>query len=384
MKLAYLAFTNTGEALAKRIAEAIGGTVSRCNQPEGHREWTRRNFEKSEGLVFVGAAGIAVRSIAPFLKSKAEDPAVVAVDECGKFAISLVSGHLGGANELAERIAEAIGAIPVITTATDRHGIFAVDDWARRNGCVVAEKERIVQISSALLAGETVDFYSDYPIAGAVPEGIRFHLVTEEGGGSGSAAEAVEAAPRTEAASVSEERGGMESAAGQDSEGRNSEDVPGKIGEGRLCVELGYHRRIPGALHLLPKAVFLGVGCRKGIFQEMLESGFRDFTKETGLDLATVCGVASIDLKKNEEALILFGRNHGWEFRTWPAEELAALEGDFTPSEFVASVTGVDNVCERSALRAAGPDGRVVIRKYAKYGATFAAAEKAMDFSWEK
>ncbi len=347
MKLAYLAFTNTGKALAERIAEKIGGTVSRCNQPESHREWTERNFRESDGLVFVGAAGIAVRSIAPFLKSKAEDPAVVVVDECGKFSISLVSGHLGGANELAERIAEAIGATAVVTTATDRHGIFAVDDWARKQGCIVAETDRILRISSALLAGKTIDFYSEYPVGGEVPAGIRFHRM--------------------------------------EGDGRPAEEIAGTEGTaagGKLCVELGRSRRFPEALHLLPKSIYLGAGCRKGIFPEMLESAFREFLKETGLDPQTVCGVGSIDLKKNEEALILFGRNHGWEFRTWPSEELEALEGDFTKSDFVASVAGVDNVCERSALRFAGPGGRVVIRKYAKYGATFAAAEKAMEFQW--
>ncbi len=336
MKLAYLAFTNTGKALAERIAEKIGGTVSRCNQPEGHREWTERNFRESDGLVFVGAAGIAVRSIAPFLKSKAEDPAVVVVDECGKFAISLVSGHLGGANELAERIAGAIGAVPVVTTATDRHGVFAVDDWARRQGCIVAEPERILPVSSALLAGKKVDFYSEEPVSGQVPEGICFW---QKG----------EAAERP---------------------------------KGRLLVELGRDPQFPNALHLLPKNIVLGIGCRKGVPAEQLETGFRTFLEETGLDPRRICGAASIDLKKEEPGILEFCKVRGWSYETWPAAELTALEGDFTKSEFVASVTGVDNVCERSALRSAGDGGRLVIRKYAENGVTFAAAEKAVRLTW--
>lgn len=101
----------------------------------------------------MGAVGIAVRAIAPHCKSKATDPAVVVLDECGRFAVPLLSGHLGGANALARALAEACGAIPVITTATDANGVFAVDEWAKAQGCAVLEPERIKLVSGALLAG---------------------------------------------------------------------------------------------------------------------------------------------------------------------------------------------------------------------------------------
>ena len=97
---------------------------------ESMKEWTKRRFEDSDAIVFIGACGIAVRSIAPFVKSKKIDPAVVVVDEQGKFAISLLSGHIGGANELAEEVAEIVHGQPVVTTATDLNGKFAVDVFA--------------------------------------------------------------------------------------------------------------------------------------------------------------------------------------------------------------------------------------------------------------
>ena len=97
---------------------------------------TAAQFAQSDALVFVGAVGIAVRAIAPHCRSKATDPAVVVLDECGRFAIPLLSGHLGGANDLARRLAKACGAVPVITTATDANGVFAVDEWAKHQHCL--------------------------------------------------------------------------------------------------------------------------------------------------------------------------------------------------------------------------------------------------------
>lgn len=125
MTRAYLAFTDTGLVLAKRLAAALPGSVARCGRDgDSLAEWASAQFVQSDALIFVGAAGIAVRAIAPHCKSKTTDPAVVVVDECGRFAVPILSGHLGGANDLARAIATVCGAVPVITTATDAHGIL--------------------------------------------------------------------------------------------------------------------------------------------------------------------------------------------------------------------------------------------------------------------
>ena len=139
MSRAYLAFTAKGEALARRLAEALPGSVSRCGGDVTLKGWTAEHFAQDEALIFVGAVGIAVRAIAPHCKSKTTDPAVVVVDECGRFAVPILSGHLGGANDLARAIAAVCGAVPVITTATDANGLFAVDEWAKAQGCAVLE-----------------------------------------------------------------------------------------------------------------------------------------------------------------------------------------------------------------------------------------------------
>ncbi|WP_368163163.1 cobalamin biosynthesis central domain-containing protein, partial [Collinsella aerofaciens] len=136
------------------------------------RTWTALAWEASDALLFVGAAGIAVRAIAPHVASKATDSAVVVIDEAGRFAVPLLSGHLGGANELAQTVARAAGAIPVITTATDVRGVWAVDTWARCAGLAVSNPEAIKRVSARLLSGGRVALYSDMPISGQPPEGV--------------------------------------------------------------------------------------------------------------------------------------------------------------------------------------------------------------------
>ena len=154
MTCAYIAFTARGLALAQQLAAACPGSVTRGGA-DGVRltDWTAAQFAQSDALIFVGAAGIAVRAIAPHCRSKVADPAVVVVDEGGNFAVPLLSGHLGGANALARALAGICGAVPVITTATDVNGLFAVDLWAKAQNCAVLEPERIKRVSGALLPG---------------------------------------------------------------------------------------------------------------------------------------------------------------------------------------------------------------------------------------
>ena len=157
MTRAYLAFTEKGLALAQKLASALPGTVDRCGHGgPGLADWAAEQFAHADALIFVGAVGIAVRAIAPHCRNKAVDPAVVVLDECGHFAVPILSGHLGGANDLARALAAVCGAVPVITTATDANGVFAVDAWARHQNCAVLEPERIKRVSSRLLAGGPV------------------------------------------------------------------------------------------------------------------------------------------------------------------------------------------------------------------------------------
>lgn len=146
MNIRLICFTSAGARVCERIRNNLAALGHECEgykkgsfsggeglseTPLSLKEWTGDSFSSQDALIFVGAVGIAVRAIAPFVKSKAADPACIAVDEKGLYVIPLLSGHIGGANELAEELAQGLGALAVITTATDLNGIFAVDQWAR-------------------------------------------------------------------------------------------------------------------------------------------------------------------------------------------------------------------------------------------------------------
>lgn len=161
MKIGMICFTARGTAICRLLCRRFRDTGTECTgyvpqrfwkpeweaegikpQDKSLSEWTGSMFGQKRALVFIGAAGIAVRAIAPFVRDKMTDPPVVAVDEAGHFCIPLLSGHVGGANELAERMACWLQGIPVITTATDINGIFAVDVFAARRGLCITDRKR--------------------------------------------------------------------------------------------------------------------------------------------------------------------------------------------------------------------------------------------------
>lgn len=312
-----LTFSARGAALGERLRVWFSRQgdeieVERC--PAGGLDaWTRARFDRVDGLIFVGSCGLALRAVAPYVVSKMTDPAVVVLDERGTFSVSLLSGHLGGANRLAQTVAQAVGAVPVITTATDRAGVFAVDTWAKEQGLVIANPTRIKTVSARLLAGESVTLASDVTLSYRTP--------------------------RTQPNSTQ----------GQ----TQSDEEP---------------------LRLVPPVLTLGVGCRKGILQATVEESVARFLAEGGVHPAALKQVCTIDLKAQEAGLLAFCRAHALPLHTYTAPELRAVPGAFHGSEFVRSVTGVDNVCERSALLGSGPNGTLLRGKTVYEGLTLALA----------
>ena len=285
--------------------------------------WAQEGFAKADALIFCCAAGIAVRGIAPWVRSKQTDPAVIVVDETGRFAVSLLSGHIGGANELTEAIAQMIGAVPVITTATDRNGLFAVDVFATRNGLWIESMALAKEVSAALLAGEPVGFRSDYPVRGTVPPELT--------------------------------------------------DASARIG---VCVTADAGKApFEKTLRLVPRSVCVGLGCRRDKDAGALERFFLAQLAANRVPLRAVNCIASVDLKRDEPGLLALSEKYRIPFWTYSAAELNTLEGEFSGSEFVRSVTGVDCVSERAALLASD-GGEIVCRKTAGDGMTFALAEK--------
>ena len=324
MTAAIIAFTSRGAELGKTLACALGATlhVPARFAPEVGAEaydslegWTARAWAKADALIFVGAAGIAVRAIAPHVKDKFTDPAVVSVDEAGRFAIPLLSGHVGGANELALKVAALTGGQAAVSTATDVNGLFAVDVWARERGMVITDRVRAKEISAALLEGKGVGFASDF--GHPCPEGLT--------------------------------------------------EAPAELGVWVTCkTGAGPFSR---TLRLAPRGLILGIGCRRGTPAETIEAAAE--AALSGYEPQAVAQVATIDLKQDEAGLLAFCAAHNLPLTAFSAAELSAAEGNFTPSDFVKGVTGVDNVCERAAVCAGGA---ILVPKQAKNGVTVAVA----------
>lgn len=339
MKCAVISFTENGTGINRLLCRELSAAGHSClgfatpryaDVPEIHpleetlREWTGRMFREKDALVFIGASGIAVRSIAPYVCDKKTDPAVLVIDEQGKYVISLLSGHLGGANELAEETAEILQAEPVITTATDRQGKFAVDVFAKKNHLTICEMSLAKEVSAELVNGGQAGLYTEFPISGPVPAELCL-----------------------------------------------SRD-DGKIPEIGICISLSERRQpFPKTLHLVPKIITAGIGCRRGTPVEKIRTLLLDVLDQEDISDKSLCCAASIDLKADEEGILSLCREYGIPFRTFPAEILDRAEGNFTTSGFVKKITGTDNVCERSAVTAGG---NLIKNKQAGEGVTVALA----------
>lgn len=330
MSVRVTAFTKRGIALARRIVGSLGGDTELW-LTERYAEqnvlcyfslsqWVGECFSQKKDIIFVSATGIAVRSIAPFLQDKLADPAILSVDEDGRFVVSLVSGHVGGANALARRVARLLDAQAVVSTATDVNGIFAVDEWAAKNGMKIHNRQAAKHISSRLLDGQEVTIRCDFPHS-AFPDGF------------------VEGEPAD------------------------------------LVITAHPQEEYPSETFVLnPPILTLGVGCRKGLPPEQLSNVVDEFLREFHLSPDSFFALASIELKKDDEGIQLLSKRMNIPCYFYTAEELNRVEGAFSPSSFVHSITGTDNVCERSAVLTS--DGTLLIKKRKYSGITLAVAQK--------
>ena len=184
----YICFTSRGKDLAISIKKSLmdeENNICECMQGGNNKkslsEWTLENFKTGNVLVFIGAIGIAVRAIAPFVKDKTTDPAVIVIDERGSFVIPLLSGHIGGAVDCAKKIASSINAIPVITTATDINNLFSVDVYAKKNNLVINDMKKAKEYSASLLrqnyAGKEVSNDKDFEISYKNYDGEKLWLI---------------------------------------------------------------------------------------------------------------------------------------------------------------------------------------------------------------
>ncbi len=304
----------------------------------------KKKFHQYSGHIFIMSTGIVVRVIAPLIRHKTEDPAVVVVDDRGIHAISLLSGHLGGANELAQKIAGIIGANPVITTATDVNQVPAIDMLAKEKNLLIENPEAIKTVNMALLKGEKIHVHDPFSI-------LAKCLPNSE--------------PRT--------YGGVKKHFEKDYRDNEFEGIPG------VYVD-DIKAELPAQILILrPASLVAGIGCNRNTAMEEMKALLQDVLETNNLALSSLKCMASIDVKADESGLITLAQNLGLTVIFFTRQELNQVKGIKNPSTIVEKHVGVKSVCEAAAIRAA-QNGTLIVPKQSTRNVTLAIAR--INFSW--
>ncbi len=338
---AVYALTPQGAALARSLAPALQAEVYLPERmaKAGERAFVSLadclglSFRMHGRHVFVAACGIVVRLLCPLLTGKASDPAVAVLDQDGRFCVSLLSGHLGGANALALEVAGLTGGQAVITTATDAAGLPSADMLVSERGLVLADTGAVKTVNAALLEGRSVQVRDPGGWLGEL-DGEHYRPVT-------------------------------------DAQWRDSE--PGIWVDWRST-------RPAGALAAHPRCLWVGVGCRKGASADEIFTLVGETLHCAGLAPEAVAGWATVEEKRGEAGLLEAAARFGAELRFFGKNDLAAFEVP-NPSQAARRYLGVDSVCEAAALAASG-GGRLVAEKRKSARATAAAALAPPPAGW--
>ena len=346
IRIAIIAVTEKGKNTAEKIASELEN-VDVFFQKRGIKELTGELFNKYECIIFVSACGIAVRCISPFLKSKFEDPAVLVVDDNGNNVISLLSGHIGGANEITLKIADVLNANPVITTSTDTNKKGALDVIVSKIGGYVENlRESAKLVNSYLVDDKRVGIYfdSDYESEKDSLNLSGFELIDE----------------KTEIDAIAKL------------------DVLVSVTDKLRCWvdEIIYNIKKDNEekedliyIKLVPRRIALGMGCRKNTETEKMIKEFSTFSALNNIHPAAIVKTGSLIIKKDEKCMIDLSKALCAEFNLFDVDEICTCDYMFDKSEFVKKNTGVYSVAQPSAYLLSG---NVISDKYKNNGTTFA------------
>lgn len=353
-KIALVSLTDRGMDTLRRIGESLPSTINPefyihekalgSNKDYGKgpeqlqqqlhvfqrlRDIVPRLWQECSVLIFVMATGIVVRQIASLIEGKDRDPAVLVLDEEGKFIIPLLSGHLGGANAWANQISDQMGALPVITTATDVRGLVAPDEYARRYGWKVEPIDHLPAVNRLFLDQGYLNIWTSYPF-------------------------------KPDETLINDEHYNFLS--------DNEQEKANVIISPFLGLTIE-----DDLIYLVPPILSVGVGCRRGISTEAVLEGITSAVEQIGASLKAVSGIYSIDLKSNEVGLIEAAKYLRVPFQTFPADDLQAVneKEQLIRSNFVSEKIGVDGVCEAASLLGT-QKGRLILPKFKGRGVTVA------------
>lgn len=281
-------------------------------QIENFTEELNEAFNKYDGHIFIMATGIVIRKIASLIKSKDVDPAVVVIDEGMNFVISLLSGHLGGANDLTQNLHEIFGLVPIITTSSDVTGKIAVDTLSQKLKCNLKSLEAAKKVTSLIVDGKNVELSLPKNICNENPEGVMV---------------------------IS-----------------NKENLE--------------------IVHLYPENLVIGIGSRRGIEKEKVYEFLIETLEKHNLSLKSIKHFATVDLKADEKGIVETARELGKELKIVSREEILTVEDMFHGSEFVKKEIGVKAVSEPCAYLTSSKDGKFIEIKAKKDGMTISIYEE--------
>lgn len=321
-----ISVTEKGDILAKQLSKALGGNLYLKVEIEDFKlsKVTEEAMGKHKGVIFISSTGIAVRAIAPYLRGKDKDPGVVVVDVSNNYSISLISGHIGGANDLALEVSKILNNTHIITTATDNLGVVAPDMIAIKNSLVIESLKKAKTIAMLLVNGEVIGFKDDRNLID-IPSGYKKLENIEE----------------------------------------NSVWITNRvIPKNNLNNSVLDNNKI---LRLIRKDIVLGIGCRKGIESERLEEFIMRILHENNIDPRSVLKIGSIDVKKDEKAIKDLKDKLECEFKTFSKDEILKIQHKFEGSDFVEKTLGVRSVSEPSVELMGGD---IIVSKIKSNGMT--------------
>ncbi|KEI00347.1 cobalt-precorrin 5A hydrolase [Clostridium botulinum] len=304
MKIVIISVTSRGNRIANDISKIISTDKFLKDDVKnlGIKNIVERYFKKQNTIIFIASTGIAIRAIAPYIHSKDKDPAVLVIDSTCKFVISLLSGHLGGANKMTLEIASIISAEPIITTATDNMGIVAPDIIAKENNYVIDDLKRAKEISAMLVDNKRVAYIEEYfgrnSKVNEVPKGYVSTI-------------------------------------------NNADGLVIVTNKYNLDFNKTY-------LKLINKNIVLGIGCKRGISAEYMKEKIFKILKVYNIDKRAVKIISTVEIKKNEKAILHMVDEFKCDFRTFTINDLKKVEDNYEGSDFVKSVIGVRAVAEPS------------------------------------
>jgi len=321
MKLGIIAITKGGKELAAKLSLMLEeATLLEKQAGEKVAETLASNWHRFDGFICIMSTGIVVRAIAPLLVDKLSDPCIVVLDEKGHHAISLLSGHIGGGNALAKKVADLINGTPVITTASDTLELAALDLWAKEQGLVVPDRKALTALSTLLVNRGKLFLYTDVAVS-SLPSGLQ--LVNEAGLAD--------------------------------------------------CIVSHFIRSVPSAPVFMPRNLVVGIGCNRGTPVNEFADAINELFNEIHLNKASIRNLASIDKKNDEVGLLQFAEDNGWQidfFDSSTINSLTNLEISFAALKAVGAI----GVAEPSALLSA-QSNHLLSRKRKWKNVTMAVAE---------